>query len=72
MAVSLPPMGEQHTTAQLFDFGIGQDDKLLVGRRIEPELVALLLKDTFHLHGHVDGVTRQLEIEVVGEERLEL
>ena len=30
------------------------------------------MEDAFHLHGHIDGVARQLEIEIVGEQGIEL
>ena len=32
----------------------------------------MFLEDGFHLHRHIDGVTRQTEVEVVGEECLKL
>jgi len=63
MALGLSPVGEVHLGGQFLDLGVGQDDELLVGGRVEPELVAFLLEDALHLHGHVDGVTRELEIE---------
>ena len=53
MTVRLSPMGEQHLLRQSVHLGIGEDDKLLVGRRVVPELLAFLLKKLLHLHGYV-------------------
>ena len=72
MVVVRPPVGEADVLRQLLHLLVGQDDELLVGGRVEIELIAVLLENLFHLHGFFYGVTGQLEVEVVGKQRLEL
>ena len=56
MNVGLPPMGEQDVLGQPFYRVVGEDDKLLVGGRVDKELAAFLLEDSFHAHRHLDGM----------------
>ena len=49
-----------------------EDDKLLVGGRVDGQLDVVFPEDSFHAPGHVDGVARDASIEVVGEELVEL
>ena len=72
MHIGLTPMGELHVGGKALDSLVRQDDKLLVGGRVDEELAAFLLEDLFHLHGHLDGVARELEVEVVSEQGLKL
>ena len=72
MDVGLAPMGELYVASKALNGLVGQDDKLLVGGRVDEELAAFLLEDLLHLHGHLDGVARELEVEVVSKQRLKL
>ena len=72
MLVCLSEVGELYVLRQPFYLRIGQHDELLVSGRIDVEVVTFFLKKLFHLHGHVDGVARQLKIKVVGEQCFKL
>ena len=72
MAVCWSPVGELHVLREFVDLRIRHDDELLVSGRVYPEVVALVLEDLFHLHGHVDGVAGKLEIKLVREQSLKL
>lgn len=52
--------------------GAGEEEQLLVGRRVGEEAVALPEESVAELHGHVDGVARDAQVESVGEEGVEL
>ena len=72
VAGGLPPVGELDVLRKSLYLGIGQNDELLVGGRVDVELIALLLEDLLHAHGHIVSVAGQFHVEVVGEQRLEL
>ena len=57
---------------QLFHGLMAENDKLLVGGRVDKKAVSLVLEYLFHAHGHINGVARDVEIEVVGEEGVKL
>ena len=70
--VGLSEMGEFDVSAQAFHLFVVDDYKLLVGGGVNEELIAFLLEDGFHPHGHLDGVFGEAEIEIVCEEGIEL
>ena len=67
-----PPLRELYLLRQSLHLLVGQDDELLVGGRVKIELVASQQEHLLHLHGFLDGVTRQLEVKVVSEQGLKL
>ena len=70
--IGLAPVCELDILRQSFHGFVGQDNKLLVGGRVDEELAALLLENLLHAHGHIDGVARQLEIQIVRKQRIKL
>ena len=70
--VGLAPVAELYVARQPLHGVIVQDDELLVGGRVKVELVAFFLEYLFHPHGHLDGMARQVEVEVVCEQGFEL
>ena len=72
MDVGLSPMGKFHLLLQALDDVVGQDDELLVGGRLEPELITLFLEHPTHLHSLVNAVARQLEVEIIRKQCVEL
>ena len=77
--VCLTKMRELHLTAQALYQFVVDDDELLVGGRVDEELVTFLREDLLHPHGHLDGVFGETEIQDLsrpprrgGEERIEL
>ncbi len=70
--ISLSPYGEDDVLAQLRQFGIVEDNKLLICGRVDEELITFLRKDVAHLLRHNISMTRNVEVQVVGEECIEL
>ncbi len=70
--VDLAPRLERSCPAQPLAVGMGEDDELLVGGRVDVEAVAPLGKSAAELHGHADGMAGNAQVEPVGEERVEL
>ena len=67
-----PPEGEIDLFLQGLYQGVGDDDKLLVGGRVEVEREACRAQDVLQLFRHVDGMGGDLQVEVVGEQGIEL
>lgn len=65
-------MGELDVLRESLYLGIGQNDELLVGGRVDVELIALLLEYLLHAHGHIVSMAGQFHVEVVGEQRFKL
>ena len=70
--VGLSKVGEGYALLEAGHQFIAQDDELLVGGGIDIELIAFLAEQGLQPHGHVDGMTRQFEVEPVSKQGLEL
>ena len=66
------PNGKFHFLRQCLHLVVGQDYKLLVGRRIEEESVSFFAQGLAEAHCHCDGVTGDVEVEIVGEQDVKL
>ena len=62
VVVGLTEMGEGDTLGQALGNGIGEYNELLIGGRIDIEGIAVLTEQRLHLHGHRNGMLRELEI----------
>ena len=70
--VVLLPVLDRHVLTDASEVVIVQDHELLVGRRLEEELVAFLMQHAAQSMCGIDRIAADLEIQAVGHERLEL
>ena len=68
----LTEMSEAHLLTEFVYLFVVDDNKLLVGGGFNIELESFPNKDLLHAHGHLDGMLREYEVEVVGEQSIEL
>ena len=72
VGVDAVPQVEGDMFGKGFQLAVFQDDELLVRGRVEEERAALLAQHLLEFHSHVDGVTADVEVQVVGKQRVEL
>ena len=72
MFVGLLPEGEEEILAEPFQHLVGKDGKLLVGTAFHEEGIPRLPDGFADAQSLPDGIPRDVEVEVVGEERFEL
>ena len=72
MVVGLAEVRELHLTTQPLCLFVVDDDKLLVGWRVDIEFITLTLENLLHLHCHTDGVFGEFEVKVVAKQGIEL
>ena len=65
-------MGEDDLLFQLVHFIVRNHQELLIGGRIEEELIAQVGEQLFQFHRHTHSMGGDVEIEIVGEQRIEL
>jgi hypothetical protein len=63
VVVGLTEMGEGDTLGQALGYGIGEDNELLIGGGIDIESEAATLEKLLHEKGHLNGMTREGEVE---------
>jgi len=63
VVVGLTEMGEGDTLGQALGNGIGEDNELLIGGGIDIESEAATLEELLHEKGHLNGMTREGEVE---------
>ena len=72
MVVGLTEMGESNLLAEKISLFVSDDNKLLVGRGVDQKLEPLFLENILHPHGHLDGMFREMEVKLVGEQSFKL
>ena len=65
-------MGEDDLLFQFVHFIVRNHQELLIGGRIEEELIAQVGEQLFQFDRHTHGMGRDVEIEIVGEQRIKL
>ena len=63
VVVGLTEMGEGDTLGQALGNSIGEDNELLIGGGIDIEGEAATLEKLLHEKGHLNGMTREGEVE---------
>lgn len=72
IVVIFPPMGEKEIFGEAVHLSILKDDELLVGGGVDEERIAFPSENVLKTHCHGDGMLGDVEVEVVGEKRVEL
>ena len=66
------PEAERHVAPEARKLPVRQNKKLLVGRGVQKEGIALFQKHRLQAHGHVDGMAADLPVKPVGKESVKL
>ena len=66
------PEGKAHMLGKLCTLAVFQNDELLVGRRLLPDAQTLGPDDGLQPLGHINGMTADLKVQIIGKQRQEL
>ena len=66
------PILEQHLVFELLRLPLGENGELLIGGRVDVKWDVLLGKCLLESHGHVDGMSADAQVQIIGKQSVEL